>query len=489
MELLSDKRSTLLIGAAGIGIFLLITSSWIFSGPSPADNNTSLFKPIASVEQRAFDIYVTAAAELDARQSVNLSTGLPSNTAKVLYLVPEGTLVEKGDIVARFDPTPFEDKIQQFENDIRDESTNLSQAEAEQKLQESEHEDQSARLKHQIEVAQLKLHSLKNAEHPLRLARSEKELNDTQTAYQRALQVRQTEEELLEQGLTNAKARDEAVDAEQQQRAALDIAKKNLSTLKTIALPGEIRQAELNLRGKENAYAYFQTSQAHKKQKHSAQIERSRNKINVLEQELAKEQLHLERTTLRASVKGIVLYKILTLQREKRKVQVGDTLWNRQSFAVIPDLSHMVARVEVREHELGKLEVGQAVTIQPQAYPELTLTGSVDSVGVLASNDGKQQSDNRFEVRIALDNTDPRLRPGMSARASILTNSFESATLVPVEAVFYENQQAVCFLWRNGDPLRVPVEVGGSDGRQIVVHNGLEPEQEVMLVYPTAFDT
>jgi len=110
-------------------------------------------------------------------------------------------------------------------------------------------------------------------------------------------------------------------------------------------------------------------------------------------------------------------------------------------------------------------------------------------VGILASNSDSQSSDNRFEVRIALESTDPRLRPGMSARASILTNRFESATLVPVEAVFYEDEQAVCFLWRNGDPLRVAVEVGSSDGRQIVVQSGLEPEQEVMLVYPSAFDS
>ena len=77
----------------------------------------------------------------------------------------------------------------------------------------------------------------------------------------------------------------------------------------------------------------------------------------------------------------------------------------------------------------------------------------------------------------------------MTAKTSILAMHYENAIRVPVESIFYYELQPVCFLWRNGSPMLQPVVLGESDGEYIVIEQGMDKGQEVMLIYPDSFET
>ncbi len=481
-----DRRTrTLLIGFLVILLFLLLGTRWIARSAEPA-MASALFSPVTTVRQRDFSIHVVEKATLDARQSVLLSSELPSNRAKSIYLAPEGELISAGDVVARFDPTPFEEDMEKVRNDIGEQRIKLAQARADLELQLGESDSRVAELQFQVELAKLKRDSLEKGGIPVRLAQARKELERTRAEFNTHHASLQTEQELFDKGLTNRKALKSARDRESESRAALELAQQNLKVLEEITLPAELRQASLQLQNREQELAVFRESRTQQDRKQSAAVAQIEHRIQALEQELRRIGEHLERTQLQAPVSGLVLYKEISIQGEKRRVQVGDSLWNRQGFAVIPDLSDMVAIVAVRESDVGKIEVGQSAVIQPEAYPALRLQGVVQAIGTLAS--GSERHSRSFQVRIALENSDNRLRPGMSAKASILVGQYTDATVVPVEAIFYEQQQAVVFLWRDGRPKSLAVELGGSDGKYIVVEDGLEPGQEVMLVYPDNFE-
>jgi len=471
-----------------LGFLLLLVCLWAFTDEHP-ESSGAFFTPIAKVEVQPFEIYITESAELEASQSVILSSDLPSNTGKLLYLAPEGLLINEGEEIARFDPTPFEEEIQKIENNIKEEQANIQQAEAELGLQESDGEDRLSKIDHQIEMAKLKLTNFEKSTMPLRLANAEKEVERASAERRKASQSANTQRNLIEQGLTTKKALQQAVDVENEKKSVERIAQQNLKSLKEISLPSELKQSQLQYQNRINERDIYAKTLGQKIQKQASAIQRINHKIDVLKQNLEHAQRNLEHTSIRAPVSGTLLYKNMSFQKETRKAQIGDSLWNHQGFAVIPDMSSMIALTRIRENEIGTIEVGQEATLRPEAYSNTLLSGQVDAIGSLAADTTTESSTRYFEVRIALKEPDQRLRPGMTASVSILTRRYDQALLVPVEAVFFEEQSSYCFLWRNGRPKRIEVELGETNGQKVIVKTGLEEGQEVMLSYPKTYES
>lgn len=488
MELLGSRVNTTASGIGFVVVVLFVTSFWVFI-PDADDHFDSFSIPTATVIDGPFDIYVVESAILDARQSVTLSSELPSNKAKVLSLAAEGDLIQKGEVVAKFDPTPFEEEIHKIESNLREEQAKLVQEQAELSLQLGGNKDRKEQLEYQLAMAELKLSTLQQGGVPIRLARAEKELSKAINEYEKAREFSVAQQELFDAGFVNANSVREAKNKEKEKLAEKKIRQRDADTLNNITIPAELKRAGLDIDNRNRELQGFENSRLQKIVQRDAALLRIRNKIANLELALENTKQQLKKCTITAPVSGIVLYKEISLQNEKRKAQVGDSLWSRHSFAVIPDMSSMVAYVNIRESEVGKITEGQTVSVRPEAYPNLTLTGSVEAVGALAANDEVQRDTNFFKVRIALTDIDDRLRPGMTAKASILAKHYQNAVRIPVEAVFYDNQQAVSFLWNDGNPLRNNVKLGESDGNHIVILDGLSPGEEVMLTYPESFES
>lgn len=127
------------------------------------------------------------------------------------------------------------------------------------------------------------------------------------------------------------------------------------------------------------------------------------------EREIARAQL--EKTLIRAPVSGTIL------QLDK---VTGDSLDASASdvFAVIGDISHLRLRAEVSERRLGRIAVGQAVTVRSDAFSR-EFHGRVTSIGMNAvakqlavRANGALPVDHVIDVLVALEDA-TRLVPGM----------------------------------------------------------------------------
>ena len=85
MGLINSRARATTLGSIALLVVLGISSTWLFSEDS-SPLPSAVFSPTARVTQGPFEIHVNAAATIDARQSVTLSSDLPSNKAKLLYL-------------------------------------------------------------------------------------------------------------------------------------------------------------------------------------------------------------------------------------------------------------------------------------------------------------------------------------------------------------------------------------------------------------------
>ncbi|MGI9330789.1 MAG: efflux RND transporter periplasmic adaptor subunit [Gammaproteobacteria bacterium] len=436
-----------------------------------------------TVASGPFELRVIESARLDAGRSVTIASELPSNQAKLIWLAPEGSWVEAGAEIVRFDPTPFETEAQKLEREHEEAAAAQLQAEAEMQLQVQQGREDRRQLQQQIDLAELKLRSLIEADQPLRIAAARAELASAEVAWQESRQELNSQQEMLDMGLGSEGQLAQAKAMENEQRNARDLAAERSRIIREIESPSERKQAEMELVGKRKELEHAVQADQHGQAQKYAALTRIGHQVERSRQAMEKAQAFLDKTRIVAPVSGFVVYKQVSVGNERRRVQVGDSVWNRHGFMVIPDMTTMVADINVRERDIAKLAVGQAVTLWPDAFADLSLSGKVEFVGTLAT-ESAGAGVNLFQVRILLDAVDSRLRPGMHARASVLTDSYKNVLRVPVEAVFYEKGEPVCYVWSGGRAVRQSVAIGPSDGKQIIVEKGLKDGDRVMLTDP-----
>jgi multidrug resistance efflux pump len=91
---------------------------------------------------------------------------------------------------------------------------------------------------------------------------------------------------------------------------------------------------------------------------------------------------------------------------------VGETILPNQPVVLLADFSAWYIETnDLTEIEVVDVSEGQAADIVPDALPDLSLPAKVESI---ARDSGKKGGDVTYTVRLALDETDPALRWGMT---------------------------------------------------------------------------
>lgn len=103
----------------------------------------------------------------------------------------------------------------------------------------------------------------------------------------------------------------------------------------------------------------------------------------------------------------------------------------------ISDLSEIEAEVEVDETEVVFVEPGQRATIELDAFPDTVFAGVVTQVGnsALVSQSGLSQESVDFKVVIAIQDSIPGIRPGLSAYTEIHVATIDSALAIPIQCL------------------------------------------------------
>jgi HlyD family secretion protein len=198
--------------------------------------------------------------------------------------------------------------------------------------------------------------------------------------------------------------------------------------------------------------------------------------LSQAEAALAQARDNLARTEIRSPIDGIVIKLDL---EPGEAVITSTTNIPGSELATIADPSAMLAKVQVDEADIAEVGLDQPAAIYPAAFPDTALEGVVESIAASAARAGTQQNLS-FEVEIRLLEPDAvAVRPGMSARAEIYTESSEDALAVPLQAVLYEEdaeagtEQPYVFAVVDGRAVRRDVEVGLSSDSLMEIVTGL----------------
>jgi membrane fusion protein, copper/silver efflux system len=157
-------------------------------------------------------------------------------------------------------------------------------------------------------------------------------------------------------------------------------------------------------------------------------------------------------------------------------VREGMTLAAGAPLATINGLRSVWLDVAVPEAEALGLQKGQAVEARLPAFPGEVLDGSIETILPQANLDSRT-----LRVRIALDNPDGRLRPGLTAQVRLARPAEREALLVPSEAVIRSGRRALVMLAEGNGRFRpVEVRLGQEAAGNTQVLEGLQEGQEVV---------
>lgn len=155
---------------------------------------------------------------------------------------------------------------------------------------------------------------------------------------------------------------------------------------------------------------------------------------NVVQAEATVKQAYddLTKTKIVSPIDGIVT----DIRKEAGEIALG-SVFQADVIMVVADLSKMKARVEVDETDVVNIAEGDTATIEIDAIPDKNFRGVVTEIAHSANikNIGTQEQVTNFEVEILLTDSDPRLRPGMSLTADIVTDIKDSTLMVPIQCV------------------------------------------------------
>ena len=235
------------------------------------------------------------------------------------------------------------------------------------------------------------------------------------------------------------------------------------------------------------------------------------------EAQLGTAQTNRERAVITSPVSGVVLARL---------VEPGQTVqaaFNAPTLLIVAeDLSAMQLRVEIDEADVGQVADGQSATFTVDAYPGRRFPARVDRVDAASTNIATEATAQgasaavggsvvSYEARLAVQNPDGLLRPGMTATATIATRSTGKRMLVPNSALRFEpeatadegggvlnpefgleraeqratigigSRQQIQVLADDGSLKAIEVVIGQSDGRLTVVESDeLEPGMRVV---------
>lgn len=263
------------------------------------------------------------------------------------------------------------------------------------------------------------------------------------------------------------------------------------------------RASELARKGMATQQA-LDTAQA-ARDRAKAALDSAKASLAIANADLKLQQADLAKSTIYAPIDGIVL---------TRSVDPGQTVASSLQapvlFVIAADLRKMELKAAVDEADIGQIRVGQQARFTVDAFPERPFDAEIRDISYASvTTDGVVTYDARLDV----DNTDMLLRPGMTATVSVVTQQAKGVLTVPSSAFRYRPTETrergfsmlsmftgrrgpmrrpgqteqppaeglrTLYMLENGQPRRVDVKIGSSDGDRTEVLSGLEEGDRVI---------
>jgi len=377
--------------------------------------------------------------------------GLGGSSTTIMDVVPEGSMVNEGDICVELD------------------SSSLLLEENSQKIQVSNRESLLAQALNSLKAAEIA-----KVEYLEGLYKSQEALIKTEhmvaeQAFRTAQQGVKQAKSLLEKNIITALQLETAEVAVANAQNGLENAQIKLDTLRNLTKQKELTVLQANIN---SAQANVKTQQA------SMELEQS--KLKDIEDQIGK-------CTIRATSSGQVVYANETdMFRSSSSSQFivtpGAMVRERQVIIRLPNADDMQVKATVNEARVTLIRPGLPVSIRVDALKDEILEGEVTKVNQYAEASSFSSGNiKKYATIIKIKNPPKDLRVGMNAEVRIHVERLPSALQVPVQTLA-ELKGHFFTLAKVGDDFETrEVQIGSTNDKVATIVGGLKEGDELVM--------
>jgi len=165
----------------------------------------------------------------------------------------------------------------------------------------------------------------------------------------------------------------------------------------------------------------------------------------------------------------------------QKEIKEGSWVSQGQLLSVVVSDKEFVAKVNLDEVDIGKISVGMAASVIPDAFLGRAVAGRIKKI---APSPRLKEKINTFEVTIELNPTDIDIRSEMLCDVVIISGIKKAVTKIPQEAVVNIEGNDHVFVIKDNIASKRKINLGFRNPNEVEVLSGLKQGEEIVLSPP-----
>lgn len=480
-----NKRMMFILAGVAVAILLLAV---VFSG-GPGDVQETEFH---TVKRSDFMVTVVEGGELSAVNETVLRSEV-DGTARIIYIVDEGSNVKKGDLLVELDASDLVDRINQQEIDFEKSVAAYKQAEANLEIAKSTLESNIRNASNALLFARIDLEKYIDGDYQQTLLTTSNNIVSFEQNMKVAKDQMDNSRKLFEKGFETQ------TNLERDQLSYTNVLfnlrkeKESLRLFQSYEHPKSLATFQSGVADAEDELERVKLEGAGNMAKAEADLAAQLNSLNLTSNVLERLKIQLNNSKIYAPQDGLVVYAVSNNRWSSESlIEEGATIRNRQEIIKLPDVSKMKVDLKIHESNIGQVRKGQVAYIILDPTPDKRHKGYVSKVGVVpeaASRWGGSDM-KMYATEVIIDDVLEGIKPGVSAQVEIITTNLTDVVTVPTQCVTTVGEKTVVYRETSGGKVEpVPVKLGVYDDKYIQVVEGLNAGDRIMVSPPLNYES
>lgn len=488
LAILRRKAVWIPLAAAGAAVVAMAAYLSMSGGSKLLGGQQSTGK----VTRGALSVTVNESGEIEADRSTVIQNELKWPVI-IKSVVPDGTVVQKGDKVIEFECKELSDAIEMAKIELSTAEAAFTKADQDLQLKTKELAHKVGQAKRDLTDAQDD--KKRYIEGDLPVLRWENQANAD--VIKQKLNIARGEldfmKEVNKDPALNHPYSDRDIETKQlevdQQQNALQKAEKEMEVLEKYTAPREVRKGEDTVTQKQLDLDRAELEQKTLLEAMRVDLQAKENQFRLRQKALNDMLEDQKKLTVLAERAGLIVYDTgkNIFSNEVIEVEAGQKVGLRQRLMIIPDMTTLQVRTKVFEAVVEQVREGLEAYVRLDARPDVVLKGKVKKVAPLPDKSRSffDSGVKAYNVVVAMDELPAGLKPGMTTKVELILARLDNVLKAPVAAIFTEQEKTFCYRLRHGGTEKTPVKVGRMNDSEIEIISGVREGDEVTLRQPS----